>query len=108
MLQLCIIWCGNGPQEAVGLEAHDLCFIITSFMCASLVGTLVASGTRETEIEKEIERETVTETGIETERGRGRGIDGPLDEDRDLLTSGTGIGDAPGPTHHLTGRHGDG
>ena len=66
----------------------------------------MASGTRETE--KEIERETVTETGIETEREteRGRGIGGPLDEDRDLLTSG--IGDAPGPTHHLTGRHGDG
>ena len=77
-------------------------------MCASLVGTLVASGTRETE--KEIERETVTETGIETEREteRGRGIGGPLDEDHDLLTSGTGIGDAPGPTHHLTGHHGDG
>ena len=73
-------------------------------MCASLVGTLVASGTREIEIEKEIE--IVTETGIETERGRG--IGGPLDEDRDLLTSGTGIGDAPGPTHHLTGHHGDG
>ena len=23
MLQLYIILCGNGPQEAVGLEAHD-------------------------------------------------------------------------------------
>ena len=73
-------------------------------MCTSLIGTLVASGMRETEIEKEIETERGTGTERETERGRG--IGGPLDEDRDLLTSETG--DAPGPIHLLTGRHGDG
>ena len=57
---------------------------------------------RETGIGKEREigigREIVTE--------RGRGIDGPLDGGRDHHTTGTG--DAPGPTHHLTGHHGDG
>ena len=82
-------------------------FVIVSRLlplCASLIGILVASGMRETEtgIEKEIGRGIVTETGTERETG----IDGPLDEDHDHLTSGTG--DAPGLTLLLIGHHGDG
>lgn len=80
-------------------------FVIVSRLlplCASLIGILVASGMRETGIEKEIGRGIVTETGTERETG----IGGPLDEDHDHLTSGTG--DAPGLTLLLIGHHGDG
>ena len=61
---------------------------------------------RETGIGKEREIGIGREIVIENETERGRGIAGPLEEGRGHHTTGTG--DAPGPTHHLTGHHGDG